>query len=127
MTVFTESQHKGEFLVSEANGELSREVGTLLSGEVVADGRALALNGAGKLVAADGTLDSDDASNEDIVGFAYGAYDATGADLKGCVYIARLAEVKSDLVKLHPVTDGTAATVTAAITAKLTDRFIRLR
>ena len=101
MTTFTEAQHKGEFLVSEGNGSISREVGVLLSGQVVIDG-CVAIVAAGKLKAGTG------ASGEDVVGIFYGAYDATGADLAGVVYIARLAEVKEDLVSAE---DGTGNTV----------------
>ena len=39
--------------------------------------------------------------------------------MKGCVYIARLAEVKSDLVTLHGVTGGRAAAATAGVKEKL--------
>lgn len=91
MTVKTEGQHAGEFLVSEGPGSISREEGTLKSGEVVIDGQVLALN-AGKLVASDG------GSGEDIVGIVIGAHDASDADKKHVPYIARLAEVKEDLV-----------------------------
>lgn len=98
MTVLTEGQHTGEFLLSEAPGTLSREVGTLLSGEVVADGQVLAL-AAGKLVAADGI-----STGEVIVGVAFGAHDATGADKANVPYIARLAEVKTALVTAKDVT-----------------------
>jgi hypothetical protein len=91
MTVKTERQHTGEFLVSEGPGTISRESATLKSGENVIDGCVLAMS-TGKLVASTG------ASGEDIVGIAYGACDASLADKKGCVYIARLAEVKTALV-----------------------------
>ena len=91
MTVLTEQQHAGEFLVSEGNGSISRESGTLLSGEVVNDGQ-VAIVAAGKLKAGSG------ASGEDVVGIFYGAHDASAGDKKGVPYIARLAEVKEDLV-----------------------------
>jgi hypothetical protein len=92
MTVKTEGQHKGEFLVSEANGTLSREVGTLASGNTVNDGQVLALSG-GKLVASVGN-----AGSEVLVGIVLGSHDASAADKPDVPYVARLAEVDGSLV-----------------------------
>lgn len=97
MVVKTEGQHAGEFIVSEANGTLSREVGTLLANEVLIDGQVLAL-AAGKLKASDGVT-----SGEVVVGVVIGAHDATGADKANVPYIARLAELKSALVTAEDV------------------------
>ncbi|WP_035661443.1 head decoration protein [Bradyrhizobium sp. Ec3.3] len=120
--VLTEPQHRGEFLVSEANGHLSREVGTLASGNIAKDGRALKLVG-GKLVPAAGTTHTDGTSDENIVGIALGDHDASAtganADVPGVVYIARLSEVKGALVTLHAVVGGGAAAATAAVKAAL--------
>ena len=41
MTVLTEGQHTGEFLVTEANGSLSRETVTVLSGQNLKPGHVL--------------------------------------------------------------------------------------
>lgn len=41
MTVLTEGQHTGEFLVTEANGSLSRETVTVLSGQNLQPGHVL--------------------------------------------------------------------------------------
>lgn len=92
MTVLTEGQHTGEFLLSEGSGTISREVGTLLDGEVLVDGAVVALNGAGKLIAATG------ASGEDVVGISLGAHAPDGADKPNVPYIARLAEVVTEKV-----------------------------
>ncbi len=100
MTTKTETQHAGEFLVSEGNGSISREVGTLLSGEVVIDGQ-VAILAAGKLKAGTG------ASGEDVVGIFYGAQDATGGDKANVPYIARLAEVDETLVTAKDITGAT--------------------
>lgn len=127
MTPKVETQHMGEFLVSEGNGAISREVGTLASGEKVTDGRALAVNGAGKLVAVDGTLNTAGDSNEDVIGFVLGDHDATSADVQGVPYIARLAEVKASNVVLHSVTGSGAADATTAVIAALEKRNIVLR
>lgn len=99
MTVKTEAQHMGEFLISEGEGTISRESGTLKSGEVVVDGEVLILV-AGKLQAGTG------ASGEDVVGLSYGAHDATGGDLK-VPYIARMAEVDTSLVHAKAVSGAT--------------------
>lgn len=124
MTTKTEAQHQGEFLISEANGSLSRESGTLTAGQKVVDGQVLKLVG-GKLVEAAGTLDSSNNSTEVIVGIAYGAWDASSSGPLGSVdrtipYIARLAEVFNSKVTYHE--SGTnAAAKTAAIKAELKD------
>ncbi|MET3995837.1 hypothetical protein ABID65_007509 [Bradyrhizobium sp. S3.9.2] len=123
--VKTEPQHRGEFLVSEANGSLSREVGTLSSGNVAKDGRVVKLV-AGELVPATGS-NASGVSDEAIAGIIYGDHDATAADLKGVVYIARLAEAKASAVVLHGVTGGGAAAATKAVTDALAKLNIVLR
>lgn len=112
-TVKTESQHPGEFIVSEANGTRSREVGTLTSGEVLVDGQAVDISG-GKLVAAVANA----------VGIVIGAHDATGADKKNVPYVARDAEVKDVLVTY---TDGSSAADDAAVKTDLATLGIVLR
>lgn len=47
MTVLTEGQHKAEFIVSEANGSLSREVIKVLAGQVLQAGHVLGKVGIG--------------------------------------------------------------------------------
>ncbi|MBR0876887.1 head decoration protein [Bradyrhizobium liaoningense] len=123
--VKTEPQHRGEFLVSEANGTLSREVGTLSSGNVAKDGRVVKLV-AGELVPATGS-NASGVSDEAIVGIVLGDHDATAADLKGVVYIGRLAEVKASAVTLHGVSGGGAAAATTAVTNALKALNIVLR
>lgn len=93
MTVLTEGRHAAEFLISEANGTLSRETGTLASGQDLAAGTVLQLNGAGKLVALSGDLDSHGVLEGTPVGILYANVDASGGDVAGAVYIARDAEV----------------------------------
>jgi len=120
--VKTESQHRGEFLLSQANGSLSREVGVLAAGNVAKDGRAVKLVG-GKLVPTAGTSHTDGTSDEAVVGIVLGDHDASAtganADVPGVVYIARLSEVKGALVTLHAVSGGGAATATAAVKGAL--------
>lgn len=120
--VKTEGQHKGEFLVSEANGTLSRETGTLTAGQITVDGRLLKWS-SGKLVVAAGTLNSAGTSDEDLAGIAVGATDASVAGPGGSVdttivYIARMAEVKAENVVYH-VSGTNAAAKTVALKAKL--------
>lgn len=123
MTVVkTEGQHKGEFLVSEGNGEISREAGILSSGQIAGDGRVLKWSGT-ELVVAAGTLNSAGTSDEDIAGICYGDYDASadgpgGAVDTPIVYIARMAEVKAANVTYH-VSGTNAAAKTAAMKAKM--------
>lgn len=124
--VKTEPQHKGEFLLSRGPGDISFEQMILKSGQNVKDGQLLADDGTGKLVASTGDLDSAGASAEDFKGFAYGDTDATAADAP-VVVVARIAEVKASNVKLHPVTDGTADDVTAAVKKAIESRFLIVR
>lgn len=132
MTVVkTEGQHTGEYLLSEANGQLSREVGTVTSGSDALDGRVMKLV-ASKLVPAAGTLDSSGNSTEVIVGIMYGRTNASNthpdgaADRKG-VYISRMAEVKASNVTLHAVSGGGAVAATAGVKAALAKLNIVLR
>lgn len=118
----TEGQYKGEFLVSEGNGTISREVATLTAGQVVTDGRLLKW-ASSKLVVAAGTLNSAGTSDEDIAGIAFGDTDASVTGPGGSVdtpivFIARLAEVKAANVTYH-VSGTNAAAKTAALKAKL--------
>lgn len=116
MTTKTEGKHRNECLLSEANGELSREVGTIASGQdktKTLDGRAVKDNGSGKLIVAAGT-NTGGSSTEPIVGVLLGNYDASGGDTPAA-YIARDAELKLEAVKLHDVTGGGEANATKAV------------
>lgn len=119
-------QRKGEFLVSEANGELSREQGILAANNVIVDGQALKIT-SGKLVPCTGANTSGVSSETGFAGYAYGNYDSTGGDLKGVVYIARLAEVKAEAIKNHNVSGGGAANATLAVLGLAAARFIVAR
>ncbi len=127
--VKTEGKHKGEFLLSEAPGTLSREAGILSSGQVVEDGQVLKWSGV-ELIAAAGTVNSAGANTEDIAGIAYGNYDASadgpgGAVDTPIVYIARLAEVKLSALKLY--TDSATSPKTTAMKADLLAKLIQVR
>lgn len=117
MSVKTETQHQGEFLISEASGSRSREQGVLSSGQKVVDGQVLKWSGT-ELVEAVGTLDSDDAATEDIAGIAFGAADASSTGPNGSVdtdiaYIARDAEVLASKVTYTESGTDTATKVAA--------------
>jgi hypothetical protein len=97
MTVFTEAAHTAEFILSEANGQRSREEGTLASGQNLEAGTVLQLNGSSKLVAFDGDNNTAGDLIDQAVGILLAAGDATGGDLK-VAYIARDAEVNLKLL-----------------------------
>lgn len=105
MTVKTEGRHAGEFILSEANGQRSREVGTVASGQVLKAGTVLELSG-GNLVTYAGSTSSE------AVGVLFDNVDATDGAVAGAVYIARDAELNSD--KLSITTDNTAGDGLAA-------------
>jgi hypothetical protein len=108
-TTLTEIRRPGEFIVSEGNGTVSRDVGTLQIGHVVADGTVVKVvtETEGDVLA---PLTADDFDTEGvatevtIAGVLIGHHDssATGANaaIPGLPYIARSAEVDSSLLVL---------------------------
>jgi hypothetical protein len=97
--VKTEGQHTGEFLVSEGNGSISREVRNIASGTTLVDGQLLQLSGDNLVpLTAGGT----------VVGIAYGGGTATVQRPKRLPYIARLAEVKYELLTFPADSDQAA-------------------
>lgn len=96
-TTFTEKNYAQEAILSEANGRQSREVVTVLSGQVLNAGAVLGkITASGKYVicdnvtpAADGSQTADAVLLEDC--------DATGAD-KTALVLKRNAEVKVGLL-----------------------------
>jgi len=93
MTVLTEGKHAGEFLLSEGNGLISREVRTIAAGQNLAAGTVLGkITSTGKYAAynngaSDGT--------ETAVEVLFDNVDASAADVEA-VTIARNAEVNGD-------------------------------
>lgn len=112
MTVFTEGRHPAEYILSEANGYRSREVGTLLTGNKLTPGTVLGrITASGKLtVLTPGASDG----SQTAAGVLYDNVDATAAD-KPAVYHARDAEVNG-LALTWPA-GISAPNKTAAITA----------
>lgn len=96
MTVFNEGRGAGEFLLSEANGNRSRDVVTVASGAgVIAPGTVLGkLTTGGKYTPSPAT--GSDGSQTGVAVALYGC-DATSADQK-LVVIARDAEVNVNLL-----------------------------
>lgn len=90
MTALSEGRHASEFILSEANGNLSREKGTLASGQNLSAGTVLmgpstaltALTAVGTAGDLDGT----------VIGILIGNVNATSGDTPAA-YLARAAEV----------------------------------
>ena len=92
MPELSEGLHKGEFLVSEGNGSISREVVTILSGRTLQPGTVL-----GRLTASGKYRDlNPSATNgaEVAVAILHDAVDAGAGDAQA-VAIVRLAEVNA--------------------------------
>ena len=94
MNTLTESTHAGEYILSEANGERSRESGVVTGGDYPA-GTVLGR------VTADGKLTAHDPGGaggvENAVAVLYGAVDASTADADGAI-TARDSEVDDGLL-----------------------------
>lgn len=105
-TVFNEGRRPGEFLLTEGNGQISREAGVVASGSgVIAPGTVLGrLTADGKLVPSPAT--GSDGSQTAVAVALYGC-DATSAD-QNIAIIARDAEVKADLLVHHSTVNDAA-------------------
>lgn len=89
----TETTHAGGFLISEANGTLSRENVTIVSGETLAAGTVLGkITASGKYAAYDNAAAD---GTEVAAGVLYEAVDASAGDKPG-VAIVRYAEVNAN-------------------------------
>ena len=124
MATKTEPLHAGGFIASEANVTRSRETATVLSGQKLAAGEVVQKDGAGKLIAADGLLDTASDVQTEVAGVLFAAVDASAtganADVPGAVYIARDAEVvDADLTYPTESTAGGEKVATVASLAKL--------
>ena len=94
MATKTEPLHTGGFIISEANGNRSREVAIVVSGQDLKAGEVVQLDANDKLTAADGIPNSDDlALDTPVVGIMHAAVDATGGDVANAAYMARDCEV----------------------------------
>jgi len=92
MATQTEAAHAGEFIVSEGNGNISREGITVVSGQTLVAGEVV-----GKITASGkyATYNNGASDGSEVAaGILYDAVDASAADADG-VMVARLAEVES--------------------------------
>ena len=112
MTTFTEGLHPCESLVSEANGERSREAviiagnvtPCMVLGRVTASGDYVTLTPA----ASDGSEAAD--------GISYGAYDGSSADVSGVAFV-RDCEHAADIVDFGSANTAQIATATTQLAA----------
>ncbi len=123
MTVKTEARHTAEFILSEGNGGISRDNGTVLKGQKLAAGEVVQLS-AGKLIAHDGLLDTAGDAITPAEGIVIEPIDAsvTGKDADvPAAYIARMAEVNNNLLAypLETTAGGEKAAVNASLAVKL--------
>lgn len=95
MAALTEARHTAAFILSEANGQRSRESGVLDTGDLAA-GTVLQLSGT-KLVAFTAADATDGTADIPAAGILIGAADATSAD-QAVAFIARDAEVNLNLL-----------------------------
>jgi len=100
----TEGQHRGEFVVSEANGHRSRETATFASGEVLRPGHVLGQ------VSSSGEYKEYNPGNADgsetAVAVCYDHVDASGGAVDGAI-VARDAEVnRGELVWFDAATES---------------------
>jgi hypothetical protein len=92
MPELIEGRHAGEFLVSEGNGRISREIITVLSGQILSAGAVLGkVTASGKYKVLAPAADD---GSEVAAAILYGAVDASAGDAEG-VAILRLAEVNA--------------------------------
>ena len=113
MTVLLEARHPGEFLMTEANGQRSRETITIATGAgVIAPGTVLGkVTASGKYVAS--AVGASDGSQNPTAIPIYGA-DATSADVDVAA-IVRDAEVNGHCLVYHADRDQPAEKAAANV------------
>lgn len=117
MTTLTEGRHAGEFIVSEANGDRSRNQATLVSGQDLAAGAVLGLiTASGKYTAHDPVTPATDGS-EVARAILLAPTDASGGDQR-CVVVDLDAEVDGGALTWHATISGPqkAAGIAALLT-----------
>ena len=124
MATKNEGLHAGAFIVSEANGQRSRETATVKKGEKLNAGHVVQDDGTGKLIAADGLLNTAGDLITEVKGVLHAPNDASAtgedADIIGATYIARDAEVvDADLTYPTESTAGGEKVATVASLLKL--------
>lgn len=96
MTTFTETSHAGEHILSEGNGDISREKITVLSGQDLAAGAVLGIVTASGKYAEYNNAASD--GTEVAAGVLFAAVDATGGDADGVANVRNCEVNLADLV-----------------------------
>jgi len=124
MTTLTMGERDEEFILSEANGQLSRSNATLKSGQNLKAGTLLKDDGIGKLIAATGSLNTAGDLVTPIAGILCRTTDATGGDVNVSI-IDQAAEVK-DAFLTYP-TESTAGGEKAASKESLRALGIKVR
>jgi hypothetical protein len=116
--ILESGKRAGEFLLSEGNGSISREAGTVASGQVLVPGQVLELDQNGNLIACSGTKNT---AGTDLatpaVGVVIYGIDASDGDVARVAYIARNAEVIDSYIT-YP-TESTAGGEKACTIASL--------
>jgi hypothetical protein len=115
MAVLTEGKYPGEFMFSEGNGRIARDVGTLISGQNLVAGSVL-----GKITASGKwTMVAPAAGDGSEVARAilFAAVDASGGD-KPCVLITRIAEVNQAELNFAALNGGQITTAIAQLAAQ---------
>lgn len=97
MTVFTETAHDAEFILSEGNGMRSREGANVSAGQTLIAGTVIADGGSGTVVAYTGD-EITNGTDDEALGVLIGAVDTTDGTVKKCAYIARDAELNVNLL-----------------------------
>ena len=116
MTTSTESLARGEHVISEGNGTISRSTATLISGQNLVAGTVLGIiTASSKLTrCAHGASDG----SQSAIGVLFGDTNATAGDVAGVVYTSRLAELRSPHITFSSgASGGNIATQTAALLA----------
>lgn len=125
MTTLTMGARDEEFILSEANGQLSRSNATLKSGQNLISGTLLEDDGTGKLIASSGDLNTaGDELTTPIAGVLCRTTDATDGDVEVAI-LDKDAEVK-DAFLTYPA-ESTAGGEKAAAQASLLALGIKVR
>ena len=95
-TVFTETAHDGEFILSEASGSRSRDNGEVASGQDLAAGTVVQYDGGSRLIAYTGD-EFTNGEEDEACGVLIPAVDSTDGHVKAA-FIARDAEVNLNLL-----------------------------
>lgn len=110
MAILTEGEHRGGYLVSEANGSRSRGTGIVLAGEIIVAGQVVGI------VTASGKFAHYDAAATDgtevVAGISYNNVDATDADFDGAVFSVRDSEANGKELTYQTGADAAAIATT---------------